>query len=878
MTPDLTRLSRPWRCRIAALPRWLGWLWLAAWWALALPAQAQITVVGTSTQSPSGPTSSLTLARPAGAVAGDFLVAQLSIRGGTSTSIGGVPSGWTLVNRTDSGTQVVQAIYARVVGTLASEPASYTWTSISPLSRAVAALVALRGVDSATWTVAAAATSGATSISAPSLTTSANNSLLLGLYAAGSGGVSFGTPGGMTPQVLNLQSSNQSTGTTLSLFTEAQAVAGVSGPRTSSLNSTYAGVGALLALAPSGVAPPPDAGSSPAANFECLETGYTFTAGQVHPLYTKVSGQNFGFDLVALKANGSQQSSFVAPGRPAKTVTVELFDDTVRPASCAAYSTPVATLNVAFNATDQGRVSTGAFNLPNAQARLRCRVTDNITPPSAVQGCSSDVFTVRPPSITVLSDAGTPANADSTGSSPTATPAVKAGTAFTLVANTDRPGYHLAPQLDLSKIEWPGAPAGGQPTGVGTLSGAFTTAASAGTGNGARGDTFTYSEAGYFRFQPQAVYDGSFSALSSDLANGDCINTPPDDFANTPIGGRYGCKFGNATASSHFGRFMPDHFALLSPAFSAACTAGGFSYMGQPFSSTASPGLSATLEARNAAGTRVLNYGGSFGTALVSPQLENANNGVALAAARLTDLGSAAWSGGALGFTANRFARAAAPDGPYDALAIGLTVSAETALAATARPTLVNRDMDAGSTDCTADAAGTSNGSCTAVTLTTTKLRFGRLRVSNVRASELRDTDLPLTAEFWNGTQFVVNSLDHCTTVPADSLRFQAYSGGLTATHMPQGAVTAGASFAAGKGRFVLRKPQTPPGRGSLGLCVDLDTDMPAVCSGGSASLNWLQGNWSGGTGGAFDDDPTARASYGGYRGGDNVIFLRELY
>lgn len=875
MTPDLTRLSRPWRCRIAALPRWLGWLWLAAWWTLALPAQAQITVVGSPTTG-SGNADNLTLARPAGVVAGDFLVAQLSIRGGTGVSIGSVPAGWTLVNRSDSGTQVVQAIYARTVGTLASEPASYTWGFSR--NRFVAALVALRGVDSATWAVAAAATSGATSISAPSVTTSTANSLLLGLYAADSGVLSFGTPAGMSAQVTNLQTGTGTNGTTLALFTETQASAGASGVRTSSLTNTSssAGVGALMALAPSGLAPPPDTGSSPAANFECLETGYAFSAGQVHPLYTKVSGQSFGFDLVALKSNGSQETNFVKAGKPAKTVTVELFDDSAPPPSCAAYSTPVATLNVAFNDTDQGRVTTGAFNLASAQARLRCRVTDNTTPPATVQGCSSDVFTVRPPSITVLSDAGTPANADSNGSSPTATPAVKAGTAFTLVANTDRPGYHLAPQLDLSKIEWPGAPAGGQPTGVGTLSGAFTTAASAGTGNGARGDGFSYSEAGYFRFQPQAVYDGSFSALSSDLANGDCINTPPDDFANTPIGGRYGCKFGNATASSHFGRFMPDHFALLSPAFSAACTAGGFSYMGQPFSSTASPGLSATVEARNAAGTRVLNYGGSFGTALVSPQLENANNGVALAAARLTDLGSAAWSGGALSFTANRFARAAAPDGPYDALAIGLSVSAETTLAAAARPTLINRDMDAGNSSCTADAAGTSNGSCSAVTLATTKLRFGRLRVANVRASELRDTAVSLTAEFWNGTQFVVNSLDHCTAVPAGSLRFQSYSGGVTATNMPQGAVTAGAAFAAGKGRFVLKKPQTPPGRGSLGLCVDLGADTPPVCSGGSASLSWLQGNWT--SGGAFDADPAARATYGGYRAGDNMIFLRELY
>ena len=92
--------------------------------------------------------------------------------------------------------------------------------------------------------------------------------------------------------------------------------------------------------------------------------------------------------------------------------------------------------------------------------------------------------------------------------------------------------------------------------------GAFGAAAAAtGTATG----TFTYSEVGYFRFGPAGVYDDTFTAIDQST---DCTN----DFSNTAVGGKYGCKFGNAAATPYFGRFIPDHFAVTPGSPVAACT------------------------------------------------------------------------------------------------------------------------------------------------------------------------------------------------------------------------------------------------------------------------------------------------------------------
>jgi hypothetical protein len=58
-------------------------------------------------------------------------------------------------------------------------------------------------------------------------------------------------------------------------------------------------------------------------------------------------------------------------------------------------------------------------------------------------------------------------------------------------------------------------------------------------------------------------------------------------------------------------------------------------------------------------------------------------------------------------------------------------------------------------------------------------------------------------------------------------------------------------------------------------------TGSGSTCVGGAstaavgASQSWLQGPWSGG---AYDQNPAARASFGLHRGSKALIYLREMY
>ena len=60
---------------------------------------------------------------------------------------------------------------------------------------------------------------------------------------------------------------------------------------------------------------------------------------------------------------------------------------------------------------------------------------------------------------------------------------------------------------------------------------------------------FIQSEGGYrFLFQFVQAVDQP----------GDCT----DDFSNTAVGGKYGCRFGNTGDTDWVGRFTPDHFTV----------------------------------------------------------------------------------------------------------------------------------------------------------------------------------------------------------------------------------------------------------------------------------------------------------------------------
>jgi len=327
------------------------------------------------------------------------------------------------------------------------------------------------------------------------------------------------------------------------------------------------------------------------------------------------------------------------------------------------------------------------------------------------------------------------------------------------------------------------------------------------------------------------------------------------------------------TPSVNIGRFIPSYFVVTgSTAFDAGCSAGGFSYMGQPF---ATP-LAATIEAHNSVNGITQNYSGAFGTGLVSFRLENANSGSEIANTRLTGQGTPAWSAGSYALTATGFARGAAVDGPFDQLAITARVD-DANVPIGLRPYLRNRDADVTNTACTPDVPGP--GTCTSVTLVTTKTRYGRARLLNANGSELLDLPMPLRLEYWDGSKWSRNSLDTCTSFTPANLAFAFGGAGnqlqACETWLPSLPSTA-PSFTLG-----LKKP----GAGNAGW-TDITLNLGAAAMGNTctasgasgpattpASKPWLQYNW----GNAADPNPTARATFGTMRSG-KVILRRELY
>ena len=116
-----------------------------SWWlalevddrALPLPyvIDPAITYRASTTANNGGGANTLAIARPAGTVANDVLLAKVTFYGNTITP----PAGWTLIRRTDVMTAAGQAVYYRVAAGAA--PASYTWNfgSSQPAGGGIAA-------------------------------------------------------------------------------------------------------------------------------------------------------------------------------------------------------------------------------------------------------------------------------------------------------------------------------------------------------------------------------------------------------------------------------------------------------------------------------------------------------------------------------------------------------------------------------------------------------------------------------------------------------------------------------------------------------------------------------------------------------------------
>jgi len=597
-------------------------------------------------------------------------------------------------------------------------------------------------------------------------------------------------------------------------------------------------------------------------------------------IFTKIAGTPFKLNVAALDANNQFQTTYAVSGN--KNVTVKLVDNS--DGACAICSSTCTNKSAVTNGSqtliftsgDAGLKQSANFTLSSAYKNLVAIISDTTT-----TACSTDAFSVRPSGFAPA----TTSNATNIGAS--GTPKLKAGRdPFVITATANAAGYTGSPKIDNSLIKaldpatWEAATTTDWLAGA--IAGSFPAAVSGTSSSVSTGANFTYSEVGAFQLSAGGVYDDSWTAVDSNNTKNDCISGSLSNAKDSD--GKYGCLFGTSGATK-FGRFIPDHFTLLdnsatvtnTEVTSACGGATGFTYMDQPFNK-----ILFSIEARNAGNTKTQNYQGVFAYATVAMAAENNDSGTNLSS-RITLPAAPDWAAGtyALNTTAATFKRDAAPDGPYDSLQLGVKVTDPDGSA------LEGPNMNSTAAGCGAGcdsrrigdlAAGTAEAPI--FTPQTTRVLFGRLKLSNAHGSERLNLPIPMRTEYWNGTSFVTNQDDSCTRITSANVAIMGYKGGLSDANLTSDNVLAApALFSKGIGSLKLLKPTGNIGKkGSIDVCIDLGTDNPEVCKTNPstpANLPWLQGNWSGA---AYDDDPRSRGTFGVFKNANELIYIREMY
>ena len=595
------------------------------------------------------------------------------------------------------------------------------------------------------------------------------------------------------------------------------------------------------------------------SNFNCFES--SMAGGAVSgPLYTKLAGTNFSFDVVALKddpASGTIPPAqlvlddFESTGSATGAVTVELVEASNNALACDAYPAlnPAISQPLTFIATNLGKKTTAIFNSAKAYKNLKCRVsydhdanatTDNII------GCSTDEFAIRPMDFTITAQKidNTPLN----NATDSGEPKEIAGDNFKLIATTNIVNYDGTPIIDNAAIT---AHSGFVQTG--TLLGLFPLADNT-TGN-ATGSAFSYSEVGNFTIDSGGVVDSSYTAI--DQFTG-CVQ---DSASNTAVDGMYGCNIINSTASSAIGRFIPAYFDFSNESITPACDT--FSYMGQEFNA------GFTLTAKNRGGDTTQNYNYHATTNFVKATDVEAKSEYVLSSgstnlnARISLVyDNTDWVNGQYVFNDTmEFSRSAFPDGAYDdpessitddGLHIGVIVTDSDGVMLNS-PDMLSID----NTDCVV------GNTCVENRIGTTDLRFGRLVIDNAYGSELAPLAVPMYTEYYNGSDFVLNADDVCTTVTTSQLLYNAGTSPVTVGTETSTSTIANSPLVAGLAGLEFSEPG--------------DSGSINITSGSFiTAFPWLGFDWN--SDGVYDNAPEATATFGLFKGSSKQIFFREVY
>lgn len=266
-----------------------------------------------------GGASTLVLTKPSSPstiVAGDVMIAVVTVRGGTDTTIT-PPSGWALINSNDSTTEIKSSTYYKVA--TASEGNSYSWDLGATALKASGVISAYSGVDTVNPIMAQGSqiNASSTTMTAPSVTTTVDGAMVISAYGSATG-TTFTAGSSM-----NLRDQSASTGqgaasrTTSGLQDVVQATAGATGAKTMTSLWVAVNIGHTIAL-------------SPKPSFE--QSGYRWFANEDYSGGASLFAKSWGgentdtADAVAIDSSGN---TYVAGSTKSANLTNGNYDQTL---------------------------------------------------------------------------------------------------------------------------------------------------------------------------------------------------------------------------------------------------------------------------------------------------------------------------------------------------------------------------------------------------------------------------------------------------------------------------------------------------------------------------------------------------------------------
>ena len=193
--------------------------------------------------------------------------------------------------------------------------------------------------------------------------------------------------------------------------------------------------------------------------------------------------------------------------------------------------------------------------------------------------------------------------------------------------------------------------------------------------------------------------------------------------------------------------------------------------------------------------------------------------------------------------------RSASPDGPYGDVTVAIAPD----------------DGDAQLKSFDIDYSG--DGSNDHADAGDTEIRFGRMQIQNTYGPETAFLNQPVFIQYFDGTNFVTNTDDTCTPIDTSNMILQVDG----ESALAQGVVT----------NVVIGSGTTDLAIGTALTSGEANLTYSAPGAGNTGTLtntysvpDWLRFDWDGD--GDHDDNPSASAIFGRYRGNDRVIYWLE--